>query len=354
MAKIVHVVGTGTIGEPLVGLLSRHRRDLGIDEVTFYKHSPRATDRPMIVALRHEGARLAVAEDKKADFEKLGIKADLTATEALERASIVIDCTPEDSGLENKETKYKALAAKDKTKRFFAQGSEEGFGTMFALGINDQAVKREEQFFQVVSCNTHNISVLVKALGLEGERVRLKEGRFVAIRRAGDVGDVKFIQAPKVEKHKEANGTHHATDVVNLYKTINVDLDLYSSAMKLNTPYMHTLWFNLRLDEPTTKDKIMAKLAGYKYIGLTEKDATNTVFAFAREHGPYGRILNQTVVSVPSVAVHPNGREVTGFAFTPQDGNVLLSNIALATRMLYPDDWEKRMAAFDPYLLKEW
>ena len=30
--KIVHVVGTGTIGEPLIGLLSDFKNELGIDE----------------------------------------------------------------------------------------------------------------------------------------------------------------------------------------------------------------------------------------------------------------------------------------------------------------------------------
>ena len=31
--KIVHVVGTGTIGEPLIGLLCDYENKLGIDEV---------------------------------------------------------------------------------------------------------------------------------------------------------------------------------------------------------------------------------------------------------------------------------------------------------------------------------
>jgi len=42
--NIVHVVGTGTIGEPLMGLLCDAEDDLGIDEVTFYKHSPSLED----------------------------------------------------------------------------------------------------------------------------------------------------------------------------------------------------------------------------------------------------------------------------------------------------------------------
>ena len=33
--KIVHVIGTGTIGEPLIGLLCDFKKQLGIDQVTF-------------------------------------------------------------------------------------------------------------------------------------------------------------------------------------------------------------------------------------------------------------------------------------------------------------------------------
>src|SRR5687767_16019888 len=106
MSNTVHVVGTGTIGEPIVGLLAKYRSELGLDEVTFYKHSPRKEDRPMVNALRAAGAKLAVADEKRAEFEKIGLAPDLSATDALARAQVVIDCTPEDSGLENKEKTY--------------------------------------------------------------------------------------------------------------------------------------------------------------------------------------------------------------------------------------------------------
>ena len=35
MPNIVHVVGTGTIGEPLIGLLCHLKNELGLDEITF-------------------------------------------------------------------------------------------------------------------------------------------------------------------------------------------------------------------------------------------------------------------------------------------------------------------------------
>lgn len=43
--NVVHVVGTGTIGEPLIGMLAAYREPFGIDEVTFHKRTPVSTDR---------------------------------------------------------------------------------------------------------------------------------------------------------------------------------------------------------------------------------------------------------------------------------------------------------------------
>jgi len=40
MKKNVLVVGTGTIGEPLIGLLADHKEKLGIDKVKFFKRTP--------------------------------------------------------------------------------------------------------------------------------------------------------------------------------------------------------------------------------------------------------------------------------------------------------------------------
>ena len=49
--RIVHVVGTGTIGEPLIGLLCDFKDQLGIDEVTFHKNTPLTTDKSKVVSL---------------------------------------------------------------------------------------------------------------------------------------------------------------------------------------------------------------------------------------------------------------------------------------------------------------
>lgn len=350
--NIVHVVGTGTIGEPLIGLLSDAQEDLGIDEVTFYKHSPVLTDRPKLRGLMKRGANLAVSESKMNDFHELGVDPTYEAEEAIKRASVVIDCTPKGTGLMNKEKYYNKY--KSKIKGFMAQGSEFGFGKMYAVGINDEAITPKDKFLHIVSCNTHNIAALINTLAIETGKNHLKEGRFLCMRRANDISQVKsFIPSPEVGIHKdEKMGTHHAVDVYHLYKTLGIELNVFSSALKLNTQYMHSIWYDLKLTNKITKDEAIQKFIDNPRVAVTYKQAANLVFSFGRDHGHYGRILDQTVIVIPTVHVL-NDNEVIGFCFTPQDGNSILSSISAMERFLYPDSYEEKLYVLGAFLLQE-
>ena len=351
--RIIHVVGTGMIGEPLIGLLLHARQALAVDEVTFYKHSPRLTDRAKIVALMRRGAKLAVAPEKMAEFEKLGIQPTYLAEEALEQATVVIDCTSEGLGNAHKRALYTHLPA---SQGFIAQGSEFGFGKMYARNINDSAlVPGEDRFLQVVSCNTHNLAAIVATLGLDEEAPdNLVEGRFLCLRRASDISQTdSFLPAPEASPHKDAQfGTHHARDAWHLFRTVDQDLNLFSSAIKLNTQYMHSLWFNLRVKRAVSLDDVLAKFQANPHVALTQKTMASTIFSFGRDHGYYGRLLNQTVVSVPTLTVHQE-HEISGFCFTPQDGNSLLSSLSAAAWLIDPEHYDRRLQVVKPYLFDE-
>ena len=350
MSKAVHVVGTGTIGEPLIGLLVDHREAFGIDEVTFHKRTPNAEERAKIQDLVRRGARLAVDDDRRAAFAELGLEAELDTGEALAGASVVIDSSP--AGNENKEKYYAAL---DGPLGFMAQGSEYGFGKMYARGINDEALVRgEDRFLQIVSCNTHNISVLVRSIGFDGETQHLLDGRFVCMRRANDISqDGKFVPSPTVGRHDDPRfGTHHARDAHGVFATLGHDLPLWSSAIVLNSQYMHVLQFSLTLDRDVTVEEVVERLEANPRVALTRKRSANRVFSFGRDHGYFGRILNQTVVPVQTLAVRDD-RTVVGFCFTPQDGNALLSSVAATLWYLYPEGFQERIDVLRRYLFAE-
>ena len=340
--KIVHVIGTGTIGEPLIGLLSDYRDQLGIDEVTFHKNSALRRDRSKVTDLLRRGARLSVDEGKEQEFRKLGIDPDLETQESIKRSSVVIDCTPKGVGQSNKVKYYKKYS--DTVKGFLAQGNEDGCGKKYARGINDHALDSSDKFIQIVSCNTHNMSCITNTLAVNEDPDNLVEGKYVCIRRANDLSQTgSFIPAPQVGSHgDEKYGSHHAADAAGLFATMGMDLNLFSSAMKVNSQYMHVLWFTLKVKEPTTLASVKERLHNNDNVAMTMKDMTSTVFSFGRDHGHYGRIMNQTVVVEQSLHVR-NDHEITGFCFTPQDGNSILSSISAAEWLLYPHSYEDKI-----------
>jgi glyceraldehyde-3-phosphate dehydrogenase (NAD(P)) len=352
--RSVLVVGTGTIGEPLIGILSLLRDQVGIDEIIFHKNSPRLEDRSRLAQLTRKGAKLAVDEEKKSEFQQLGIPPTYTKAEALERAAVVIDCTPKGTGKKNKKDYYEKL--EKNTLGFIAQGSEFGFGKMYVHGVNDEALTPgKDKYIQVLSCNTHNLAVIIHTLALAEARDNLVAGRFVCMRRDSDISQAgESIAAPEVGEHgDERFGTHHARDAYHLFQTLGLDLNLFSSAVVLNTQYMHTLWFDLQLKRPTTLERIHKRLEENPRMALTHKRSANLIFSFGRDHGHYGRILNNTVVVLPSLHLSPDGTELRGFCFTPQDGNSLISSVAATLWFLNPDKYIEHLRALTPFFFKE-
>ncbi len=354
MTTVAHVIGTGTIGEPLIGLLAHFRSEFGLDEVTFNKRSPLRDDRSKVVDLMKRGARLATGKDKFAGFEELDMKPELTTEEAIERASVVIDCTPSGAGLANREAHYNK--AKN-VKGFIAQGSEFGFGKMYARGINDSAlVEGEDRFVHVVSCNTHNLSALVKCFALDdGGADNLVSADFDCIRRANDVSQAgSFIASPEVGKHEDPQfGTHHARDASHLFSTLGLNLtNLFSSACKVNSQYMHIVRFHIRVDKATSVPELLDRIQADDKLALTYKRSANQVFSFGRDHGFFGRILNQTVIPRESLMVR-DGHDIYGYCFTPQDGNSLLSSVAAALWLIDPKTSDDRLQCLSPYFFDE-
>ena len=349
MKRVVHVVGTGTIGEPLIGLFTDFHDRMGIDEVTFHKRTPLESDKARIGHLMTRGAKLVTDPDRVNSFENMGHTVSYTSQEALERATVVVDCTP--AGNQNKEDSYAKLSG---PMGFLAQGSEFGFGKPYARGINEDAlVAEDDKFVQIVSCNTHNITTLVKTVCDDGEDgYCLEGGDFVCMRRANDVTQVdKFVPAPSVGKHDDPQfGTHHARDAYGVFQTLGQDLNLFSSAVKLNTQYMHSIRFELRLTRDMDLDEVIERFRANLRVATTAKREANLIFSFGRDHGYYGRILSQTVVVLPTLLVRDK-RAVYGFCFTPQDGNSLLSSVAAALWQMDPD-WDSVSERLEP--IRRW
>ena len=346
MSKDVLVIGTGTIGEPLIGLLAEHKDSLGLDNIIFFKRTPLSEEKGKVEALLRKGAKIVSTSDVLKEFHQLGFNKTSDVEQAYADSDVIIDCTP--SGNDNWDKVYSSL---DQNKRFMAQGSEHGFGPFFAWGINNEVLNEDSNRFLIASCNTHNIASIVKSFALDEKR-DLLEGKFVCLRRANDVSqNDSFSPSPTITKHSNQEfGTHHARDVHELFTQEGKELNLFSSAIKLPTQYMHTLWFSLAFKDVIKYEDVMKNLINSEFLMATEKMSSNKVFSFGRDHGYHGRILSHGVVAEQSLHVKDN--TLTGYCFTPQDGNALLSSVAGTVQHYYKNDWQEKMEVFNRYIFK--
>ena len=346
MSKDVLVIGTGTIGEPLIGLLAEHKDSLGLDNIIFFKRTPLSEEKGKVEALLRKGAKIVSTSDVLKEFHQLGFNETSDVEQAYADSDVIIDCTP--SGNDNWDKVYSSL---DQNKRFMAQGSEHGFGPFFAWGINNEVLNEDSNRFLIASCNTHNIASIIKSFALDEKR-ELLEGKFVCLRRANDVSqNDSFSPSPTITKHSNQEfGTHHARDVHELFTQEGKELNLFSSAIKLPTQYMHTLWFSLAFKDVIKYEDVMKNLINSEFLMATEKMSSNKVFSFGRDHGYHGRILSHGVVAEQSLHVKDN--TLTGYCFTPQDGNALLSSVAGTVQHYYKNDWQEKMEVFNRYIFK--
>ena len=213
MKRIVHVVGTGTIGEPLIGLFTDFGKHLGVDEVTFHKRTPMTTERAKVNHLIERGAKLAVDSDKLADFEALGHKVVVRGAGGPRagdrRHRLHAGRQREQEGLREDLGPRRASSPR-------AASSASGRCTRWGSTTRRSSPGRTASSRSSPATRTTSpASSRRSATDDSGARI-LTRGRFVCMRRANDVSqDSGFAPAPSAGKHDDPEfGTHHARDAV--------------------------------------------------------------------------------------------------------------------------------------------
>ena len=354
--KKVLIVGTGTIGEPLIHLCTKERKDIGLGEIFFYKRSPLEEEAGKVKDMIEAGAQLVVEnKEKEKKFLELGLCPVGLFPEIAKSADVIVDCTPEGNKL--KEGFYNSFP---KVNGFIAQGSEKGFGKPYAWTINDSAlVPRNDKFIQIVSCNTHQMLCILKSIAMAQGYLNLQNGIFTIIRRASDVSEDKGILGVEFEKYSHPPyGSHQADDTASVLKTIYPEKECFrisAQALKVPTQLMHTFCFNLELKSGIDLAEAKERLRSNPLVAFTKFKSNNKVFARARDSSRsiLGRILNQTVFCEQTLGVSDDGLRISGGCFTPQDGNALLSSVAATLWLLDPKTYREKMKVFDKFLFDE-
>jgi len=265
----VAINGFGTIGKRVADAVSL-QKDMEVVGVTKTKPDFEAK-------LAAERYKLYVAIPERVEaFEKAGIKVEGTVEDLLDKADIVVDCSPGKVGAENKQKYYE----KKGIKAIFQGGEKKDVAEVSFNALANYDLAKGKRYVRVVSCNTTG---LVRIIHLIKENFNLKRVRAVMIRRVVD---------PKEDKKGLVNGiapdpvevpSHHGPDV----KTVIPDVDIVTAAFKVPTTLMHVHFITMEIEDGVKADDVVDVLEKEPRILLVSKEdgftSTAKIIEYARE-----------------------------------------------------------------------
>jgi glyceraldehyde-3-phosphate dehydrogenase/erythrose-4-phosphate dehydrogenase len=307
----VLVNGIGNIGSTLINLLLHYKVELGIDEVYACKRTITPWNQAELQLLKDKGVKICTS-GKSLDFPQLG--------NILPQIHYIFEATANGIGLESKKRYLKLPNLIGSS----AQGSEKGYGISFMTGVNDEVI-RSQKFVHIVSCNTHGSAALLR-LFAGNELANLERADMVVVRRSEDLGNhERLVSANVLARHlNDTAGTHHSIDVIDMFKTINVQCNLTSSDITTPSQLMHAVRFNIELKKPLEKS-VDDLILSQKLLAKTIKFDSNVIFELGRRYGFNGRLYSHAIVVSENLL--KTSKSIKGWAFVPQEGNSILSTI---------------------------
>lgn len=330
--KIIYIRGVGVIGWPLAGLFLSLKKLLPKIKIAI---EPYKINTENIYHLEHlcKLGALMVESDMNSSNEAskwFALRYVCNAEEIRNSCEIVLDCSP--SGVAEKRIGEYTKENYPNTKAFIAQGSEHTFGKQLLFPDNTEILENTlDTFFHVSTCNTHTLSAIIRVFN--SIPVEISNIDFVIIRRDADMAkNDPHVTGPLFQFPEGTHGTHHARLLNELYTTVNQSYAVTSSAMTVNSPYMHITRFRIELEKEISRKEILESINNDPLLSLTSQVSSNMIFSSGRERGEFGRIFSHAVFVEPSLEV--NGNIVRGIAATPGDSNVLISTIYSTLKIL--------------------
>ncbi len=257
-------------------------------------------------------------------FKKSKIDVSGTLEELLDKADIVIDATPGDTGEE-----YKKLYEKHGVKAIWQGGEEHelaGFSFNSEANYSD-ALGRE--LARVVSCNTTG---LVRVLYALDTAFGVRKTRVTLMRRAADPNDIKTGPINALIPDPIKLPSHHGPDVNSILPKI----DITTMAVKTSTTLMHLHALNIELKKACSEDDIIKVFEKRPRIMLvSSKDrikSTAEAMELAKDLGRPRGDMWENVVWQDSIAI--NKGELYFFQAIHQESDVVPENVDAIRAML--------------------
>ncbi|MFZ2498230.1 MAG: type II glyceraldehyde-3-phosphate dehydrogenase [Methanosarcina sp.] len=313
-AKIA-VNGYGTIGKRVADAV-KAQKDMEIIGISKTKPNYEA-------AVAHQlGYDIYAPAANLGAFEKAGIPAAGSIEEMVEKADLVVDCTPGGVGEENK-----ALYQKAGVKAIWQGGEEHELA-----GFSFNAVCNYEKalgldLVRVVSCNTTGLCRVIYPVDRE---LGVKKVRVTLARRAADPNDVKKGPINAIVPDPIKLPSHHGPDVQSVLPQIKIT----SAAMKIPTTLMHLHTVNMELNTDCTAEDIKEIFASQSRIHFVGQGISSTaeIMEYARDIQRPRNDMWENCIWPESITVQEN--ELYFFQAIHQESIVVPENVDAIRAMM--------------------
>ena len=253
--------------------------------------------------------------DKIESFSKEGFSVAGTIEEMIEKADIIVDCTPGKIGVSNK-----ALYEKAGVKAIWQGGESKDVAPIsFNAEANyDQAINAD--YARVVSCNTTGLCRVIYPLD---QKYGVEKVRVTIIRRGGDPGDIKSGPIDALVADPVKLPSHHGPDV----KTIMPHINISSAAIKAPTTFMHLHVLNIKLKKDCTADDVKSLLAARPRIRMIADGISSTaeIIELGRDSGRPRNDMWENNIFKDSISIDDG--ELYLFQAIHQESDVIPENV---------------------------
>ncbi len=313
-AKIA-INGYGTIGKRVADAV-RAQDDMEVVGISKTKPNYEA-------AVGHElGYDIYCPAENVGAFEKAGMPAAGTIEEMIEKADLVVDCTPGGIGEGNKPLYQKAGV------KAIWQGGESHPLTGFSFNAAsnyDKALGRD--LVRVVSCNTTGLCRVISPIDRE---LGVKKVRVTIARRAADPNDIKKGPINAIVLDPVKLPSHHGPDVMSVLPQINIT----STAVKIPTTLMHMHVVNMEVNTDCTAETIKKIFSSQSRIRFVGQGITSTaeIMEVARDIKRPRNDMWENCIWPESITV--NEKELYFFQAIHQESIVVPENVDAIRAMM--------------------
>ncbi len=318
MPARIAVNGFGTIGKRVARAV-KLQDDMELVGVTKTRPTYEAS-----IANR-EGMPLYTLDEKQMKvMEEQGFRVEGVLQDLLTKVDLVVDCSPNGVGEENKK-----LYEEAGVKAIFQGGEEHGIAGLSFNAFSSYDLAQGRKWARVVSCNTTG---LIRTLYPLDRMFKVEEAFAAIVRRGADPAEAKGSALNAVEPSLHLP-THHGTDV----RTVLPGLNISTMAVKVPTTNMHVHCIHAKLRKKGVKTSdvlsLWDQMPRIRFVsGKHGIRTSGQIMEIARDLGRHSGDFAETIVWEDGT--HIDGESLYYYQAVHQESDVIPENIDCIRSMM--------------------